>query len=174
MTSQLDNKYFEWLTDQIAVQYGIENGNSYVELLTLFHEKEFVWIILNDDNRVMDGLDIRQEFIDEFQCGVPAHNVGMGASFLEVLLGLSRRLAFNAEGEPQTWAWQLIDNIGLNNESDPLIEEDLDRIDGHLDTIIWRRYKRDGWGGFFPLIHTPNDQRAVELWYQMMEYINEM
>lgn len=173
-TKRISDEYLDWLTKHVSVQYGIRNDKTYDELLRIMYNKEFVWIILNDDNRVVDGIDVRREFLDSGTSRLKAGEVENGASFLEVVIGLSKRLAFDADGEPESWAWQLIDNLGLINMSDPLTEDDRDKIDGVMDTVIWRRYRRDGWGGFFPLIHTPNDQRAVELWYQMMEYINEM
>ena len=34
--------------------------------------------------------------------------IHMGATFLEVLIGLSRRAAFTAGGDAESWAWRLL------------------------------------------------------------------
>jgi len=47
------------------------------------------------------------------------------------------------------------------------------KVDDILDRVIHRKYKANGEGGFFPLKETNNDQRDVELWYQMSEYVLE-
>ena len=42
-----------------------------------------------------------------------------------------------------------------------------------LNKIIDRGYSRRGVGGLFPLKYSKNDQRKVELWYQMHSYLIE-
>jgi hypothetical protein len=91
---------------------------------------------------------------------------------LEVLVALSRRVAFNAGGEPEWWAWKLIENIGLDKvEGIELSPVDRIKINDALDRVIERRYSENGEGGFFPLPSTDEDQRKVEIWYQMSAYI---
>ncbi len=46
-------------------------------------------------------------------------------------------------------------------------------IDDILERLIWRQYQEDGQGGFFPLAWPEQDQREVELWYQMNAYLAE-
>src|SRR5678815_5821071 len=76
--------------------------------------KEFVWIVPNDDNRVADGRDLRYEFVD--QSGLDDVDPGwinLGCSMFELLVGLSRRLSFEADGRVHQWFWRLLNNIGL-------------------------------------------------------------
>ena len=91
---------------------------------------------------------------------------------LELLIGLSRRLAFEAEGEPSIWFWTLLENIGLANYTDDSTLP-VRKIDEILDRVIWRLYNKNGSGGLFPLNHTKNDQRKTEMWYQLSEYVLE-
>jgi hypothetical protein len=37
--------------------------------------------------------------------------------------------------------------------------------------VIWRTYDRRGHGGLFPLQRSNRDQRRVEIWYQLSEYL---
>lgn len=172
MTTRLDQAYFDWLTSQI----GIDNGRTYNDLFRKMHETEFVWTVPNDDNRVQDGLDLRAEFLD----GNPHNLLGWnsplehGVSVLEVLVALSRRVAFLAGGEPAHWACNLVENLGLFRASDPMSEHQAKRVEDILSNLIWRTYERDGRGGFFPLTNTLDDQTKLEIWQQMNAYVIEI
>lgn len=159
--------YIAWLEPQVGVD---QQPRSYSQLFKLMAAKEFVWLIANDDNRIVDGLDVRREFY---------HEIGMvgelgPCSVLEVLVGLSRRLAFAAGGEAPGWAWQLLCNLELDKMFDPVGPRKAARIEEILDALIWRTYRPDGTGGFFPLGWAECDQTRVELWYQMAYYVDEI
>lgn len=164
MRSAVDPDYLEWLQGQVATP----TDKSYRQLLQELAAKEFVWLIPNDDNRLEDGLELRLEYFDEYE-----RTEADSVSALEVLIGLSRRLAFIAEGEPEWWAWRLIENLDLVRCWDPLSARKLRDLDDRLDALIWRTYHADGTGGFFPLAWPEADQREVELWYQMNAYVEE-
>lgn len=177
MTSHLlSGDYLRWLASQIR---GEEN-KTYDGLFEIMYEKEFVWLIPNDDNRKGDGLDLRVEFCY-------AQNIRMGrvgafldkdnpdppCSFLEVLVALSRRLEFAAGGSAPGWAWELITNLKLHRIMDPIGRAKARKANDILEKCIWRNYPSDGEGGFFPLSWPDEDQTQIELWYQMAAYINE-
>lgn len=164
--NQIDVDYFEWLASQIASP----KGKSFTGLLERMHSLEFVWTVPHDENRLHDGLDLRYEFLD----GSSKKMVLKGGTILEVLVGLSRRVAFTAGGDEYIWAWRLIKNLRLNRMSDPLSTENANRIDDILEALVWRTYSPNGRGGFFPLRHPTEDQREVEIWYQMNSYVNEI
>jgi hypothetical protein len=42
-----------------------------------------------------------------------------------------------------------------------------------LDVLLQRTYTNKGVGGLFPLKRSKNDQRKVEIWYQLQEYLAE-
>jgi hypothetical protein len=161
--------YFDWLTTQIEILG--KPKRSYQGLFLKLFSTEFVWTIAGDDNRARDGLDLRREF--ESSAGGKTQFLQF-VSVLEVLIGLSRRLAFLAGGEAPEWAWHLIENLNLEGCADPLSFANAGHIDEVLNALVWRTYKRNGKGGFFPLKKPKGDQRGVELWYQMHEYIGEI
>jgi hypothetical protein len=167
MTTKIDVEYFEWLTSQIAVP----NGRSYRDLFEVMHNVEFHWTVPNDDNRIEDGLDLRGVFLDG---RAPTRFLKeSGATMLEILVSLSQRVEFAAGGRASSWAWKLLKNLHLTKKSDPMTDKDLDDVLDILDTLIWRTYKADGRGGFFPLNHPEEDQTKVEIWYQMNKYLIE-
>ncbi len=163
--------YLEYLEPQVF-SYS-NNDETYMDLLNLMYRKEFVWLIPNDDNRVADGLDLRFEWFDIH--GVSRNVMDFGpCSFLEVLVVLSRGLAFTADESAEGWAWQLLINLELHKMRDPLSKYKTQKADDILETVIWRTYGIDGYGGFFPLARPKDDQRKIELWYQLNAYVGEM
>lgn len=172
MTPELpDDAYLRWLYQQVA-QVRLRNpSRTYWSLLRHLYTTEFVWFIPNDDNRVEDGRELRYEFIEE--TGIQNVNdewLDLGCSMLEMLIALSRRLAFEAEGRPRAWFWHLLHNVNLDQLTDaaPYPEEEVSEI---LDTVIWRFYGKDGHGGLFPLKNARQDQTKIELWYQLAAYL---
>jgi len=176
MTQQVEKQYFDWLISQINVQ----GTRSFYDLFGVLFNFEFVWTVPHDHNRLQDGLDLRTEFLNEHS-HIPRREVRKffsttekGATVLEVLVALSRRLAFTAGGRPGDWAWTLLTNLRLNKMTDPFTEQKARKVQNIIETLIWRQYREDGLGGFFPLNWPEEDQRNVEIWYQMQKYVNEI
>lgn len=165
--------YFYWLEPQVR-----EPGHqrkTYRDVLAIMHAKEFLWLVPNDDNRMVDGLDLRVEFLHESEAPRRLKPEAFGTcSVLEVLIGLSRRLAFTAGGEAEGWAWQLLVNMEFEKMSDPLSNRKAKQVDESLEALIWRQYLPDGSGGFFPLAWPEEDQTKIELWYQLSAYVDEI
>ena len=164
MTNHTD--YFLWLIAQIGIPE--RNQNTYNDLFMRLYETEFVWTVPHDDNRLQDGVDLRNEFdgrgtLDE-----------MPVSLLEVLIALSRRVAWTTNYSSEYWAWRLLNNLRLTKSSDPLIGRKAERVEEILEALIWRTYDYNGDGGFFPLQFPQDDQTKREIWDQMNAYVNEL
>lgn len=175
MPEPLDDAYLTWLHSQLVSPRLKNPARTFWCLTRQLYKKEFVWYVPNDDNRIEDGKDLRHEFVEVSGITNPDPVwLDMECSVLEMLLGLSRRLSFEAEGEPRDWFWHLLGNLDLQKYNDKnynaLAEE---AIDSKLDILIWRNYSPDGRGGLFPLKHPREDQRVVELWYQLAAYLDE-
>jgi hypothetical protein len=173
MDRPIDELYFVWLYGQVGSVEIANPSRTHWGLLKQLYTKEFVWVIPNDDNRAEDGKDLRQQFIDEEELNnVDEVWMRLGCSMLEMLIGLSRRLSFEAGGKSRTWFWKLIENVNLDKYSDYTELPD-SKIDDTLDRIIWRTYSNSGRGGLFPLKKTREDQRRIEIWYQLSAYLLE-
>lgn len=174
MNQPLDELYLIWLYGQVAVPEVRDPSGTYWRLLKQLYTKEFVWVVPHDENRIEDGKELRLEFIrDQELEDVDPEWIELGCSMLELMVGLSRRLSFEADGEPHYWFWHLMENVGLDRYADNRQRLPRRRIDDILDQIIWRTYEPDGTGGFFPLRETKQDQRRVELWHQLSAYVME-
>lgn len=143
-------------------------------LAVALYKKEFTWFVSNDDNRMEDGRELREDFVEEMAIERDQAWMEEGCSMLEMLIALSRRCAFEADEDPFEWFWVLIDNLGLRPFVDEEFTDDYNvDVDIVLDRVVNRTYKSNGHGGLFPLHHSKEDQRRVEIWYQMAAYLNE-
>lgn len=170
MTGTLDDLYLTWLYSQVGDVKVRNKSRTYWNLFTQLYSKSFVWLVPNDDNRVQDGLDLRDQWTMESGISPDPQWMASDCSFLEMLVGLSRRLAFEGEGHPPVWFWHLIQNLGLHECTDRS-RYNQSEVNDRLDIVIWRLYDPSGRGGLFPLRYPKHDQREVEIWYQMNEYL---
>lgn len=173
MNDQRREGYLRWLEPQLRDEHG-NPGKRYWDLLNVMFEKEFVVVNQMDENRAVDGCDLRVEFAHANHVRTNILEDLGPCSFLEVLIGLSRRLSFAAGGSAPGWAWTLLGNLELFRMSDPLSRHKYRKAEEIMDIVIHRTYKPDGTGGFFPLAWPDDDQTQVELWYQMHAYIGEL
>jgi len=169
-TGSLDDRYLVWLYDHVANAKTRRGPRTYWDLFEKLYSIEFVWFVPNDDNRAADGRELRTEWATAFGEDVPQEWLSLGCNFLEMLIGLSKRLAFETDGKSEEWFWHLIDNLGLRgfNDRNQFDEAEVEEI---VNAVIWRTYDRYGNGGLFPLPNSRKDQRRVEIWYQLSEYL---
>lgn len=177
MSAYLDEQYFEWLYSQVC---SVETSQikSYRNLLYLCYQMEYVWLIPNDDNRLEDGKYLRYEFLELLEISKDKRDqwwMELGCSILEFLVALARRLEFETDIATDIWFLELIDNLGLAkyNDRTRMTEEKKQDIEDTINRMVWRTYRYNGRGGLFPLDHPEEDQREVEIWYQLSAYINE-
>lgn len=169
----IDELYLRWLYEQVADP---EQDPKWWKLFRILYTTEFVWIVANDEDRIADGKALRQEFIDSHHIRLTRsdrHWTELGCSMLELMVGLSFRLEFEADnGKAHAWFWVLMENIGLSQYDDSRRVPER-YIRGVLEMIIQRYYEPNGQGGFFPLERPSQDQRDVEIVYQLSAYVLE-
>lgn len=170
--------YFEWLYAQVFTIRDLGSNDSYLTVCSHLHSIEFWDGVPNDDNRRVEGEELRDEFVSKTPV-VDAEDYAElysngRASVFEMLIALSRRADFIIElGMPQ-WMQVFLENLGLLKYSDARFRvshrAEVERI---VRTFNTRQYDRTGQGGIFPLTRTRRDQRKIELWYQMAAYMKE-
>lgn len=166
----LDDQYFTWLYGEVADARARQSSRTYWNLFRQLFSTEFAWFIPNDDNRAEDGRELRHEWAVKTGAEVDLNWLHLGCSFLEMLIGLSRRLEFETNESCRDWFWHLIGNLGLTGYHDlsNFKSEDVEDI---TYAVIFRTYSRNGQGGLFPLRRTRKDQTKTEIWYQLSEYL---
>ena len=175
----ISQDYFSWLCDLVCIEQG---DFSYKLLARDLHSVSFISLVPHDENRAMDGLTLRDEYLE--QVNYPKY-IGFDddCSVLEMLIGLARRMNFETdspkfdanEDSTTSWFWLLIDNLGLSGYDDEHYVElnGMKKVPRIIENWLERNYRSDGYGGLFPLNHTSEDQRNVEIWYQMNAYLRE-
>jgi len=172
MSEMLDDQYLEWLYSLVGRQ--AENVDHW-HLMKQLNSREFVYLpeTPSDENRWEDGVALRRKFMVRHRTiNVDKGWLEMGCTVLEMLVGLAERLSFELDGTIGSWFWHLIDNLGLTRYSDGRWSGRA--IDQAIERLVWRQYSYDGSGGLFPLQRPHQDQRRVELWFQMESYMLEM
>lgn len=170
MNGPLDEQYLAWLYGQVAEVKTRRSSRTYWDLLKQLHCIEFVWLVPNDDNRAEDGRDLRNEWMGSLDMSVDPDWYELGCSFLEMLIGVTRRLAFETEHDQDYWFWHLLNNLELLGCHDRS-HYSADEVEEKISAVIWRTYDRRGNGGLFPLRSSRRDQRRVEIWYQLSAYL---
>ena len=165
-------RYIRWMMDKVGLD------PCYRPLcLYLTNSVEFEPYVGNDDNRAADGIDLRYKF--ESETGFyPEWLDDKPCSIFEMMVALAIRCDEDVMYDPELgnrvdlWFWEMFTTLGLEEfEGDEL---DYYRIDDIFDTFNGRKYDFDGRnGGMFIVENAPEDLRRVELWYQMMWWLNE-
>ena len=158
------NGYYHWLIDQVCdKQY---DSKYYSKLLFELDNIEFTWSLDLDENRAVDGLELRRRY------GIERNGP---CSVLEMLVALSIRVVedgYMDEGSENVFFWGMIKSLGL------YFNDDYDYDDGLTDAVISRfldrEYDYDGNGGLFKVKHPRDDMRDVQIWQQAMWHINEL
>jgi hypothetical protein len=175
VSSFLDERYFNWLYRQVCSVKTRNPSRTYRNLLYILQTNQFVWLIPNDDNRAEDGKYLRYEFLEDEGIDLKRRDdywMNLGCSFLEFLVALSRRLAFETAKSVDDCFFELLENLDLKQFNDR-IPIDKAYIESVLERVNWRTYEYNGGGGLFPLVYPERDQREVEIWYQLSAYILE-
>lgn len=175
MNDILEERYFTWLYSHISDPEQTSPKRTYWNLARQLFKTEFTYIIPNDDNRWDDGRALRKRFKAEIGGDpLPTIWLDLACSMLEMLIALSERLEFQTDEPARYWFWQLMDNIHLAQLNDARYTPEADDVvHDVLSQVIWRTYSYSGAGGLFPLDRADQDQRQVELWYQMHSYLLE-
>ena len=165
--------YGDWLLDLV----GFKNRN-YDLLMAELHNFAFESYVIFDDNRARDGLALRDDFVygediyESYLYELREHPCGV----LEVLVALAIRIETEYIGDPkeehpELIFWEMIQNLGLSRYSNRRFNAGA--IYDILDTWIERRFSSNGEGSIFPLKMTKRDQRKIQIWDQMNEYLLE-
>jgi hypothetical protein len=175
MIAILEEQYFEWLYSRIVDPKITGRDKTYYNLIRQLHQKEFVYILPNDDNRWSDGKALRDEFLVDWEdYQIPSGWLELGCSMLEMLVALSDRLEFQTDEAAESWFWIMLKNLGISQFSDRRYHDEARKvIDEALDRVIWRKYSYSGEGGLFPLNRADRDQTKLEIWFQMHTYLLE-
>ncbi len=177
---ELEKRYFEWLYDLVCSD-GYAGKLEYHELLFHLHQMDFVYLLPRDENRFIDGMNLRYRFGAEM--GVPEEEIEQildvrPCSVLEMLVALSIRCEneimqdFDYGDRTWRWFWRMMTNMNLGGMTDD--KYDAEYVDRIIERMLSRKYEANGRGGLFTIANCKDDLRQVEIWSQMTWYLNSM
>lgn len=178
--ARMSAAYFEWLINLAGGDKDIRR-RPMRKLLLFLYETEFVYIMDMDANRAIDGVDLRYRFayesgrdtqliakyVDEKPCSV-----------LEMMIALSVRCEDNIMEDIDfgnrtgLWFWTMIGSLGFSSYEDSRFDRNI--AEAVVTKFLRREHSPDGRGGLFTVPNCPKDLRNIEIWYQMMWYLDTL
>lgn len=168
--------YFKYLCDQARL--GKKNG--FGELALSLFETDFLYLIPDDENRNIDGIEERERFIYSCRDASSIEKIFLVEDFpcsvFELMLGVARRMdnyAYDLDEGSRIYLcfYTLLDNLRLSKFNDDEFDELY--VNDILSNFVNRTYKPNGQGSLFPLKHPEADMRIVPIWNQMTAFLNE-
>lgn len=166
------NLYFDYLCNLVLGNFA--EGHSKKKLMSYLHKTEFTWSIPMDENRALDGLELRMHFNQRYPGSMEYIDDGP-CSMLEMLVALSQRIEIimlsGAHGDRTSqWFWQMLHNMDISTMWDDRF--DRRHVQACIDRFLDRDYEPNGKGGLFYLRDTTADLRKLDIWMQMCWYTN--
>lgn len=175
----INKDYFEWMADLVC-RNRFASNISYMKLLQQLHDIEFTWIIKKDNNRAADGICLRDRYAYYYH--PENRNISMyiqgPCSVLEMMIALAIRCETDIMQDPHMgdrtaqWFWRMIVNLGLGDMMDSQYDEEF--VWSTINVFLNREYEPDGHGGLFTVRHCKYDLRKIEIWTQMLWYLDSI
>lgn len=162
------SEYIHWvLKDRLGVSN--KEMRKILPLVSVLAEVEFVWRHPMDENRALEGLELRDDF--EYETGEYLDK-GSGlmpqCTFFEMLAGLAIRcenqlMRDSLSGDRTSkWFFEFLDNLDIIDCD----ERDVDKIVDNCEAFM------DGDLDMFPM-RSGKKRKNEEIWKQLMAYLNE-
>ena len=177
----IENDYFEWLCQKVTNDDSVTRG-LYRKLLMELHTIKFVYSVPLDRNRAADGVGLRDRFALEIthndftKIEEITSNIIGDCSVLEMMVALVLRCEETIMDDTrfgnrtEYWFWRMINNMHLSEFTDS--KHDRSEIRRRVDIMLYRNYTPDGDGGLFFIPGIRGDLRKIEIWSQMLWYLD--
>lgn len=167
-------RYFDWLCC-MAGSCSESEFRSHRKVLRVMHETPYRSDNPFDENRAYDGIDLRDQFVEE--CGVSERELDdLGdCTVLEALVALAVRIEMQIMEDdvvgPRTarWFYAMLSSLGLAEMYDKNFDEYVVRA--VLETWLDGRYSFDGDGSPFYVPDYNGDIHKRDLWGQAHAYL---
>ena len=163
--------YYVWLLNMIPF---VRKG--YGRILRILYDIPFRVTMIQDENRVGDGLSLRSRYAAEIGLPPAAREelkLSRPCSVLEVMIALALRCeeeymtTYSDEDPVGRWVFPMISSLGLSPRTDDRTAA------GIVEAFLNRSYRPDGRGGLFYVPGAEEDMRTLELWSQLMLWLDK-
>lgn len=173
----VSKRYFQWMYDICCKdRFDYKGPFAFQKLLKYLHSVPFTYTVIMDENREADGIALRRRYCLYHEGEDESYLTG-SCSVLEMMLALSIRCEETIMDDPRygdrtgQWFWRMIVNMGLGGMYDAKFDKE--RAVKNVERFLKREYEPDGSGGLFT-VRDSGDLRKVEIWNQLLWYINSI
>ena len=172
--------YFDWMSKSVCTDPSDIYHKEYGKLLAYLDSVPYRYVLDMDANRESDGVNLRYDF--GWETGIPYSKVSAEldiypCSTLEMLVALCRRIESNIMSDNdygnRTYIWfsSMINNLGLGKMTDDKFDQEW--VEECVNRFLDNQYGPNGEGGLVTLKGANYDLRTVEIWDQVMWWLNE-
>lgn len=176
--TNIRDRYFEWLVNNVSGRW-CSGAVTFNKLFYQLHDIPFRYVLLRDENRAKDGVELRYRFVWENHYPKEIeYDLDGPCSVLEMMVALAIRCEESIMDDPaigdrtSQWFRSMIVNLGLGSMSDDRFNRVY--VDMVINRFLDRQYEADGQGGLFTVRHCDCDLRDVEIAYQLYWYLDEL
>lgn len=177
VNNSIKNLYFNWMA-ALAIP-DVRERDGYERLLVALNDTRFYFTIPLDENRLIDGVQLRYRFAYEngISNDIVSNELGNNeCSMLEMMVALALRGEEHIMYDPDlgnqlsSWFSEMLRSLKI----DTMTNQNFDQqwIDYRLDSLLNHEYEPNGSGGLFTINNPRQDMRKVEIWYQMCWYLD--
>lgn len=175
--NSIKDEYFCWIVKLVFPND--DDQKEYLQLLKTLYFYEYVPSIDRDENRRLDGLNLRSIFAEKV--GIPEDivitNLNEPCTILEMMASLANRIEDTIMFDPDygnridIWFKEMLDSLGLLDQTNYNFNRTW--VDYRIQIFNNRQYEVNGRGSLFTSNDPNVDMRDMEIWYQMQQFISE-
>lgn len=172
-------QYYDWLYKIVCGEWEPRNLSFHRLLMYLFN-RDYIPACEMDVCRATDGINLRYRFASENNIPygkIDAVFQGVPCSMLEMMVALAIRIEEHIMEDRSMgnrvgqWFWSMVVSLGLAAMDDTRFSKE--RAEPILARFMDRDYQPNGAGGLFTITRTSIDMRTIDIWYQLMSWLNE-
>ena len=164
--TKMTEQYYDWLYKIVCGEWEPRNLSFHRLLMYLFN-RDYIPACEMDVCRATDGINLRYRFASENNIPygkIDAVFQGVPCSMLEMMVALAIRIEEH-----------IMEDRSMGNRvaamDDTRFSEE--RAEPILARFMDRDYQPNGAGGLFTITRTSIDMRTIDIWYQLMSWLNE-
>ena len=169
--------YFDWMYNLVCRNRYSKNI-SFKKVFSYLNDTKFTYSIRMDLNRAKDGTELRRRYANEFKIANIYDRICGPCSVLEMMIALAIRCEEtimddeNFGDRTDQWFWDMMKNLGLGHMDDDEFDEEY--VSDVVTRFLNRDYEPNGRGGLFFVRNCDIDLRDVEIWIQMLWYLDNI
>ena len=169
--------YFDWMYNLVCRNRYSKNI-SFKKVFSYLNDTKFTYSIRMDLNRAKDGTELRRRYANEFKIANIYDRICGPCSVLEMMIALAIRCEEtimddeNFGDRTDQWFWEMMKNLGLGHMDDDEFDEEY--VSDVIARFLNLDYEPDGRGGLFFVRNCDIDLRDVEIWIQMLWYLDNI